>query len=155
LRYYGQSYHLTIPVPSGSLPESTVLEAARAFHEAHERAYGYAEPSEPIEIVNVRLTVLGKIAKPSLAAGAPTVGEESGRAEKSRRPVFFKGSGFVETPILDRHRLTAGQSIVGPAIVEQRDSTVVVHPDWGGTVDPGGNLVLSRGAAAPTRPRPR
>ena len=132
LRYVGQSYELT--VPSGD----RLLER---FHAEHDRTYGFSAPAEPVEVVSLRLTSVGKIAKPP--ARRLEVGDCP--APKERRPVYFAEVGdYVDCPIYDRYALPAGVRIVGPAIIEEFDSTTVVHPQYAVTVDGVGNLIIQR-----------
>lgn len=135
LRYVGQSYELTIPAGDGLLER---------FHAEHDRTYGFAAPGEPVEVVSLRLTTVGRIAKPPLRQLQP------GRtpAPRERRPVFFAEAGdYVDCPIYGRYDLPAGASFVGPAIVEEFDSTTVVHPGFTLRVDDVGNLVIEKEAA--------
>jgi N-methylhydantoinase A len=132
LRYVGQSYELTVPA-GGDL-------AAR-FHAEHDRVYGFSAESEPIECVSLRLTTVGRIAKPPPRALA----EGGAPAEKARREVYFaEAGGYVDCPIYDRYALGAGARLGGPAVVEEFDSTTVVHPGYGLRVDDHGNLWIER-----------
>lgn len=132
LRYAGQSYELTIAAGD---------DLSARFHAAHERAYGFAAPGEPVELVAARLTSVGRIAKPpvrTLAPGGPP-------APKTRRPVYFaEAGGYVDCPVYDREALPAGARLAGPAIVEEPDSTTVLHPGFAVSVDGAGNLLLAR-----------
>ena len=94
--------------------------------------------------MSLRLTSVGAIAKPP-----PRPLEAGGKAEpKERRPVYFAESdGYVDCPIYDRYALPAGATVTGPAIVEEFDSTTVVHPGYAALVDEAGNLLIERGAA--------
>ncbi|MBV9169045.1 MAG: hydantoinase/oxoprolinase family protein, partial [Chloroflexi bacterium] len=143
MRYLGQSYQLTIPVP-GPFGPTELADAVERFHAAHEAAYGYAEPAEPTEVVNVRVSAVGRIDKPRLGpAGVQRrAGQPDGRQEP--RPVFFRSLGFVTTDILDRRLLAPEQAFDGPAVVEEHDSTTLVQPGWRGRVDPVGNLLIER-----------
>ncbi len=135
LRYVGQSYELTVPAGDQLLER---------FHAEHDRTYGFNAPAEPVEVVSLRLTSIGKIAKP--AARRLEVGECP--APKERRPVYFAEAGdYVDCPIYDRYALPAGTRFDGPAIVEEFDSTTVVHPHFAVTVDDVGNLIIEREAA--------
>jgi len=135
LRYVGQSYELTVPAGDRLLER---------FHVEHDRTYGFNAPEEPVEVVSLRLTSIGKIAKP--AARRLEVGECP--APKERRPVYFAEAGdYVDCPIYDRYALPAGARFDGPAIVEEFDSTTVVHPHFAVTVDDVGNLIIEREAA--------
>ncbi len=132
LRYVGQSYELTIPAGE---------DMTDRFHVEHDRTYGFAAPAEPIEVVSLRLTSVGRIAKPparQLDAGGVV-------EPKERRQVYYAESGgYVDCPIYDRYSLPAGAAFAGPAVVEEFDSTVVVHPGFSVSVDAVGNLVIER-----------
>jgi N-methylhydantoinase A len=134
LRYVGQSYELTVPA-GGDL--------AQRFHAEHDRVYGFSAESEPIECVSLRLTTIGRIAKPPPRALARGGAPEA----KARREVYFaEAGGYVECPIYDRYALGAGAHLAGPAVVEEFDSTTVVHPGYGLLVDGHGNLLIEREA---------
>jgi N-methylhydantoinase A len=130
LRYVGQSYELTVAA-GGDLGER--------FHAEHDRAYGFNAPGEPVEAVSARVTSIGRIAKPP-----PRRLERGGHVgPKERRPVFFSEAGdFVDCPIYDRYALPAGATFSGPAVVEELDSTTVVHPGFRLEVDELGNLLI-------------
>jgi N-methylhydantoinase A len=132
LRYVGQSFELTIPAGD---------ELLVRFHAEHDRTYGFAAPEEPVEVVSLRLTSVGTIEKPP-----PRPLEAGGKAEpKESRPVYFAESdGYVDCPIYDRYALPAGATFAGPAVVEEFDSTTVVHPGFAVRVDEAGNLVIER-----------
>ncbi len=134
LRYVGQSFELTVPAgPRDEVP--------RRFHAEHDRAYGFAAPEEPIELVSARVRAVGRIAKPAL----PVLDEGPLPEPKTRRPVHFaEAGGFVETAVYDRYALPAGARFEGPAVVEEYDSTLVVHPGYAAEVDLHGNLLLRR-----------
>jgi N-methylhydantoinase A len=135
LRYVGQSYELTVPAGNGLLER---------FHDEHERTYGFSAPEEPVEVVSLRLTSVGKIAKPP----PQPVGRDGKAEPKEHRPVYFaESNGYVDCPIYDRYALSAGASFAGPAILEELDSTTVVHPGYVALVDETGNLLIERGAA--------
>jgi N-methylhydantoinase A len=144
MRYVGQSFELSIPLSTNSdMTPGLVAQALGQFHEAHERAYGFNAPGEPVELVNLRLTAVGKISKPQLRE--LPAGSEDGVDEKGRRQVYFAESGgFVDCPIYDRYRLRSGAVIAGPAIVEEFDSTTVIHPGYVARVDRFGNLLLTK-----------
>ncbi len=133
MRYVGQSYELTIPAGDRLLER---------FHAEHERTYGFAAPAESVELVSLRLSSVGRIAKPparQLDTG-PTPGP------KERRQVYFAESdGYVDCPIYDRYALPAGATLTGPAVVEEFDSTTVVHPGFSVSVDETGNLIIEKG----------
>ncbi len=132
LRYVGQSYELTIAAGDDLL---------QRFHAEHDRTYGFNAPAEPVEAVSLRLTTVGRIAKPPAQELPPG----AAATPKERRPVYFAEAGdFVDCPIYDRYALPAATAFAGPAVVEEFDSTVVVHPGFGVSVDATGNLVIAK-----------
>ncbi|WP_231187220.1 hydantoinase/oxoprolinase family protein [Haladaptatus sp. DYF46] len=132
LRFVGQSFELTVPVDD----EFDAVRVAERFRDAHESAYGYVM-DDPIELVNVRVTSV--VARDSPSVRYRTTGD----AEKGRREAFFD-DGFHETPVFDRTGLGESDSVGGPCILEQNESTVVVPPGWSGTVNSDGTLLLGR-----------
>lgn len=141
-RYAGQSYELTIPLPGEGPGDSGVALALERFHAEHDRAYGYSAPGEPVEFVNLRLTATGRIARPRLRE--VEAGGDAASARKAVRPVYFaERGGYVDCPIYDRYRLRAGCAVEGPAVVEEIDSTTVIHPGYRVRVDRFGNLILT------------
>jgi N-methylhydantoinase A len=142
LRYHGQSFELPVVVPPGPLSAGDVLRLRDEFHAMHERAYGYAAPDDPVELVNVRLAAVGVTPKPRRAP-LPEGGPLATAAVKGRREVWFaEASGFRPTLVLDRGKLLRGNVIEGPAIIEEPDASTLVHPGWKASVDVHGNLVL-------------
>jgi N-methylhydantoinase A len=143
MRYVGQSFELTIPVPPGEIDEDTIDAMIGQFHVDHRRAFGHSTPGEPTEFVNLRVTALGMIAKPALREIATDHSDPTAPAVEECRPVYFaETGGFVDCPIVVRYKLGSGAVIAGPAIVEEMDSTTVLHPGFRATVDRYGNLVV-------------
>ena len=142
LRYHGQSFELSVTVPPGALSAADIERLRGLFHESHERAYGYAAPDDPVELVNVRLAAVGVTPKPRRAP-LPEGERSAAAAVKGRRDVWFaEANGFHPTVVLDRGKLLRGNVIEGPAIVEEHDASTLVHPGWTATVDEHANLVL-------------
>ncbi len=141
MQYVGQSHVLPIELPYRSLEIADVLAAATGFHAAHERAYGFAAPAEPTEIVNLRLAAIGRI-----PPWVPRTIPSEGRAMEPRtvRDVYFaEAGGFTATPIYDRSTFVQSTKLAGPCIVEEMDSTTVIHPGYRADVDTWGNLVIA------------
>lgn len=126
MRYAGQAYELEIPFRGDEL---------RAFHQAHQAAYGHAFEDRPVEVVNLRLRATGHIQPPPLVPHLPGTTLED--AYLGSRP-------GPQQPIqrYARERLPAGASFAGEALVFQMDSTTYVPPDWSARVDAFGNLIL-------------
>lgn len=137
-RYTRQSYELAVPVPRG-LPDADILPAiASAFHDRHEQTYGHAQRDEPVQLVNVRLSAVGRI--PSIRVAQAT---GSGDAAKGNRKVWFRAHGEVEASVLDRARMASDQAAAGPAIIESLESTILIPPGWTGRMDADGFIHLT------------
>ncbi len=116
------------------------------FHARHAEAYGFANESEPTQFVNLRLTAIGKVDRPTLRV-LPSASDSAERALKGRRQVYF-AEGRVDCAIYDRDLLLAGDVLDGPAIIEQMDSTTVVPPSARVEVERHGNLIITVSAAS-------
>jgi N-methylhydantoinase A len=139
LRYRRQAYELTVPIEDGPVTRASLEAAMAAFHAKHELTYGHANRNEPVQLVNLRLTAIGRL--PSMKLAQP--GDAA--AERTRtRDVWFAGRGFTPTPVHWRPGLAAGAVVRGPAIVEAVDSTTVVPPGWTARVDDMGFIRLTR-----------
>ncbi|UCG23554.1 MAG: hydantoinase/oxoprolinase family protein [Chloroflexota bacterium] len=138
LRYFGQSYELTIAVEAGD----SGGDISARFHSAHARRYGFERPDQAVQIVNLRLAATARMTPPALPelAKGPADAQE---ATVGRKQVWYGESG-VESTLYDRARLRAGNVIGGPAIVFQYDTTTVILPEWTAEVDQHGNLLLQR-----------
>jgi len=140
-RYARQSYELAVPVPVGALDRARLMQIAEAFHDLHRRTYGHDNRSEPVQIVNVRVTAIGAI--PQLAVrDAPAA--PGSNAVKSRRPLWFRATGEAEADVFDRARMPAGLAATGPAVIESLESTILVPPGWGARMDEDGFIVMSK-----------
>jgi N-methylhydantoinase A len=139
LRYAGQNYQLAVGINRD--PDDGALAAAvAAFHRRHEERYGYAAPAEPVQAVTVRLTVTA----PAAEIGTVTLPPAAGPAEPAAvRKVYFTEAGSaVDCPLYERASFGVGTSLLGPAIVQQLDSTTVVLPGQRARVDTAGNLLI-------------
>ena len=144
-RYVGQNFELVVPlavqggddVPLAIPSPDAVRER---FLEVHEAAYGYANPHDPIEIVNVRLTARGRLLE---EPEPPEPGDPGPLPEPfERRAVRFAPGDTTACPVYDRASLRPGHGLEGPAIVEQLDSTTPLFPHDTAVVDRAGNLVI-------------
>ena len=143
-RYVGQGYELQVPAAAGEFAQRDVDEITERLHEAHQRSYGYAIRDNAVEVVNVRVTAIAAMPRPDLVRRAPKADGDASRALTGTRRVYFHNEA-ADTPIYDRTRLAPGDSLAGPAIVEQLDSTTVVWPNQSATVDSALNMLLTRG----------
>ncbi len=142
-RYVGQSHEVSVACPGGELTAESLREVAARFHQGHEQAYGHSYSQEEVELVTFRVTTIGSIEKPKPRALADR-GFNLEQAQREVRPVFFaEEKRFQPTAIYDRYRLSPGQSFEGPAIVEEIDSTSLIHPGFRAEVDRCGNLLVT------------
>jgi N-methylhydantoinase A len=126
LRYFGQNFELIMPLAQERLTAPGLARLVRAFHKRHKAFYGYDMPAQPVEVVNLRLTVTAARKAPSAARTSKKIVKNQILIEKRR--VWFAGNGFVPTPVYAREHLPAGWRARGPAIIEQMDATTVVPP---------------------------
>jgi N-methylhydantoinase A len=142
LRYTGQNYELLVPVPEEVWSGPRVDALRERFLAMHEAAYGYAAPDEPIQLVNARMVARGRPDPPALTPH-PRAAAAIASAETGRRRVFFESANdFVDCAIYDRAGLGAGHVVIGPAVVEQFDSTTLIHPGQRAEVDHLGFLLI-------------
>jgi N-methylhydantoinase A len=146
LRYVHQGYELTVELAStggqGGAPlvqaDLAALEAR--FHAEHERQYAWSSPALAVELINLGVTAYGRL--PKLALGVRPA-EATGTARKASRTVHFgRAAGSVETPVFDFDALAPGWSTTGPAVIEQRFSTVLVLPGHVARMDAYGNILM-------------
>jgi N-methylhydantoinase A len=143
LRYIGQNYELLVRVPDEVWTGDQIEPLRERFLAQHETAYGYAAADEPIQVVNARLVARGRPDPPVLPR-RPRAGSAAPASTRGRRPVFFESAqAFVDCPVYDRRHLGAGHVIAGPAVIEQFDSTTLLHPDQRAEVDELGFLLIN------------
>lgn len=143
MRYVGQNFELRVTVDETAserpvrLPDVEKLRAL--FFQVHEMNYGYHNPEDAVEVVNIRLTAHGRLDKPP----APEIAAATASPPVSGTcAVHFDAEAPRRTPIYQRHALGAGHVIRGPALIEQLDATTLVHPGDVATVDSALNLVV-------------
>jgi N-methylhydantoinase A len=137
VRYRRQAYELTVPIADGVITRASLDELAEAFHTRHEQTYGHANRVERVQLVNLRLTALGRQSDLVLAQRGDTA-----RSRTRTRDVWFVSAGPTATPVHWRDGLTSGAEIAGPAVIEAMDSTTVLPPGWRARVDDFGYLRL-------------
>ena len=138
-RYFRQNYELTLPVDLSASDESLLAGVEFAFHEAHERNYGFCSPGEPVQLVNLSVKALGELPRPAL----PILPSFPVPDPIGYRDALFAAGDRHVTPVYDRKGLVDGQTIAGPAIVEQMDSTVLIFPEDECVVDKWGNIIIT------------
>lgn len=146
LRYEGQGYELTVPVPLGTIDAVAIDQVWEAFHAAHAAEYGHAFRDNRIEIVNLRTIAHATLPKLT-SLSAPESGSLDEAFERTTDSVF-RVQGELQTfttPVYQRIKLPVDEDIDGPAIVTQKDSTTVVPPDAVFRLLPSGSLLITLG----------
>ena len=134
MRYCGQSF--TLPIRWE--PEKPDFDRLRkAFDSQHQKTFGYVDPSNDVEIVNIRLVSTGKVDKPKLEFTS----DDSTKIKKSKRKVWF--GMWKETEIFNRESLPTGYRFSGPAIVEESGGTSIIPQNWSVIVHSNGSLLCN------------
>jgi N-methylhydantoinase A len=143
MRYVGQNHELTVSLPEERITAKALAEAAAAFHREHDKQFGYCSPDDAVQVVSCRVVATG------VATRITTVPPAAGQGQavpRSRRPVYFETDAvWVDCPIYWRDDLSPGETLQGPAIVEQLDATTVMYPGDVGQVDAFGNIMVTVG----------
>ena len=142
MRYQRQNFEISIPVPTGEMTEQDLRRAIADFHAEHKRSYGYCNEQAPVQFVSYRASAIGIIDKPEMAE-QPLCPAAPAPVPLETRSVLFQGeSEYRPTPVYRRESFIPGQSIAGPCICEQMDTTLVVPESWIIHVDGYGNLKI-------------
>ncbi len=136
IRYEGQVQEVIVPIQARTrrLSEVSLAQTLEEFHELHQQIYKFQRPEQSVEIVSVRLDMIG-VRAPLHFESHPFEDEDAGHARKGRRPVYFEPHGFVETDIYAGERVRPGNLITGPAIIEETNTSVVLYPNQEAMLD--------------------
>jgi N-methylhydantoinase A len=140
LRYVQQAYELTVPLPPGPITREVLDRLATAFHERHRQTYGHDNPDEAVQMVNLRMTAIGRLEELTLNRTSTATGNQA--TPKAERQVWFRETGLAPCPIYDREAWPPGVALQGPAIIEAMDSTIVLPPNWRARADAQGFIVM-------------
>ncbi|MEV4605085.1 hydantoinase/oxoprolinase family protein [Neorhizobium sp. LMR1-1-1.1] len=142
VRYAGQNYEISVPVPAGPVTAATFAAIEEAFLNAHRQLYGFIAEGEPVQMVTFRLAASGLVEKAQFQPAEIEGPDSSAAITGSREVWMMEAGGFVTATLYDRARLKAGNVVQGPAIIDQMDTTTVVLMDTTATVDAYLNLML-------------
>ncbi len=140
-RYYLQNIQIPCSFGLEELDDGDSAFLRGRFEEAHHQRYNFDLPDSPLEIATVRVVGRGTIRGVSLLESEDGAGEDVSSAVSRNEQVYFDG-GWLETPIYDRRKLSPGNTVAGPAVVVQDDTTTVIEPDFAGAVDRFGNILI-------------
>jgi N-methylhydantoinase A len=142
LRYVGQEFTLQVPVTLAQLEAGDHRGVRTAFDALYEHRYAHHSPDEPVEMVNIRLAMIGK--RPKLAF--PRLAEGGSATPSHRREVYFSDPRkALSCPVYQRTTLGAGADIAGPALIQEHGTTTVLFAQDTCTVAPSGELIIAVG----------
>jgi N-methylhydantoinase A len=133
MRYVGQSHELMLPFENGYIED---------FHKLHKKNYGYANTDYEIEVVNIRVRVIGKTRKPSLEKRA-NIGRMEGEALSQKTKCYFGGK-WLKADIYNRNSIRTHSRIKGPALIAEDTSTTFLPPEYICNVDDYENLIIEK-----------
>jgi N-methylhydantoinase A len=144
LRYVGQEFTLSVPVTRQQLVDGDRDGIRRAFDALYEHRYAHHSPEEPVEMVNIRLAMVGKrvpLTFPQLAAAGTVMPSHRGK-------VYFSDvTKPVDCPIYQRAQLFAGAAIEGPALIQEHGTTTVLFARDHCVMAPSGEMIITVGGA--------
>ena len=143
-RYEGQGYEMRVPVIGGKVTEETIEKMKESFHQLHKKQFGRSFRKVAVEIVNIRVIGTGSI-EDLEAVKIPQGTGDISAAQVGEREVTFKVGDHPEhfaTKVYDRSRFCAGDTIPGPAVINQMDTTIVIEPGCTGHVNDYGIIII-------------
>ncbi|HUE28047.1 MAG TPA: hydantoinase/oxoprolinase family protein [Solirubrobacteraceae bacterium] len=139
MRYLGQNYEHEVPLDDGEVSAAALERALARFAEMHRQRYGYAIDGETIELVSFKVTAIGRRGRVELSDPAAS-GNHQG---SSKRDVFFRGHGWIETTVIHRGGLSPDTDYEGPLLVQEDGSTTLVPPGMTARRSPHGSMILT------------
>lgn len=151
LRYVGQEFTISVPVPEEGLTSQNWREVRDNFDAAHEHLYGHKAPEEPVEASGLRTVISMPLTDGSDdAVSVPIAARDGGPVLLERRPIVQHGGDAdpVETPVYSRDSLRPGDLLEGPAVIQEDTSSVVFYSGDRLEVAPDLSLVITVGSFA-------
>jgi N-methylhydantoinase A len=145
-RYFGQTHEIEVYLPEEQSIEDIFSNLRKLFEKRYSEVYSFAVIDAPIEIINWKVIASGP--EPGFKMGYTIDSEKTTQldtAMKGTREVYFEKGGFQETPIYDRYLLAEGMKILGPALVEERESTCLITVGSKASIDPVLNIIAELG----------
>ncbi len=136
VRYVGQGYELTIPWPALDIDESSLSGTIAAFHDAHRERFLHADPLEAVEFVTLRVAARGRLDRPR-----PVDHRAAGETELASTQRLYLDGSWQDVPVRCRSNLTSGSPLLGPALIEEDFTTILVSSGWQVEMRQSGDLV--------------
>ena len=143
MRYFGQNYEHEVEIDAGELDDAALERAFRRFDELHADRYGYLIEGEVIELVSFKVTAIGRRRPLDLSQAAPAAD-----VARTSREVYVRGHGLLDAAVVHRSSLAVGESVAGPAVVEEEGSTTFVEPGMTVARSEQGALVIDTGTSS-------
>jgi N-methylhydantoinase A len=145
MRFAGQGYEVVTILPPGPYTAASAAPIRTAFELAYETIFGRRPPVAELEIINIRVSLSATTGSGALDVG---LAQRNGMPRPSglRRVRFSASTTPVETPVYPRSALPAQIRFLGPAVIEEATSTLLVPPDARAEVDACGNIVIELGS---------
>jgi N-methylhydantoinase A len=142
MRYLGQFFSLNVLLPIEAVSKGDLAAIYDAYHAEYERLYSRADREAPIEILELRVRIAGALPTPSM--GAIALPSPDAGVSHASRSLRFDGGLYKEAPVHDRDSLQVGSRVLGPAIIEQSDTTIFVIPGFVAETQASGDLLMTR-----------
>lgn len=143
MRYLGQIHECNVQVPNGIIDAQNANEILEAFHRRHEALFTYAETDNPVELVNVEVTIRGNVSKPDIPKLPAAQGQAADAITEHRNMIFDASHQWINSPVYDGNRLGAGHIVVGPALIEEPTTTIVIKQGWQAQLHESGTYLLT------------
>jgi len=140
MRYVGQGFEVTVPLDDGLLASPSLQDVRERFLATYAQLFERRITDVPVEAMSWRLAASAPVPNVELNFGGQPA--RRGDPRKGMREVYFPQTGFASCAVYDRYSLQPGTHLAGPAVVEERESTIVVGPDARMTVDKHLNLIM-------------
>jgi N-methylhydantoinase A len=141
MRYVGQGHEVSVALPNGTLSARDLAPIELEFERTYETLYGRKGPEVPLEVINWRVVASGP--RPDMNLKLPRDNAERSSARMGLRPAYFpEQDGYVDTVVYDRYALRPGMELVGPAIIEERESTLIIGVGGRARVDERLNVIV-------------
>jgi N-methylhydantoinase A len=140
VRYVGQLHELTLPVDTDRLAAEGLQPTVDAFHAEHQRLYGFNVQKDPVMLTTLRLRAIGGMDRPRFSTGGSAGTTHA--VKPSRKAYFGELGGFVDCPVYVRYDLRDGPGVEGPAIIEQKDTTILILPGQSVRIDSNDLLLI-------------
>jgi len=145
MRYVGQSHEISLQVPAEILEKmnhGSIQVLEKMFHKQHYSLYGHSSPDAAVEFFTLSVSAIGPTDKGRMFEIERGTADADQARKGTRRVYFEEFNGYESCSTFDRSRLMANNVILGPAIIEQMDTTIVIPPNQIAKVDPFGNIII-------------